>query len=300
MNATSNPRSNLEGYPNLWTAIITPLNEKGDIDFEDFLKLLKLQESAKCGVVILGSTGEGLNLSQKEKESIVQFTSDQNLSVPVLVGVGGFLLDSCLDWMSFCQKKNIQGFLVPTPLYAKPGPEGQYRWFKTLLDHSSLPCMLYNVPSRAGTTLRREALEKLKDHKNFWSLKEASGSVEEFKAYNDLLPGQKIFSGDDVLTPDFAKVGCAGLVSVAANIWPKKTQQFLNQCLDGSLTSESRNLWETAGNSLFTSPNPIPTKWILKELGIIKSSSLKPPLTIEEVKNEGQLRETISMMESWD
>lgn len=283
----------------LWTAIITPLNSVNEIDIEEFIKLLKRQESAKNGIVILGSTGEGLNLTQKEKELIVTTTMDQNLETPIIVGVGGALIDSCVEWIKFCEAKGVHGFLVPTPLYAKPGLEGQYQWFKTLLDTATTPCMLYNVPSRAGTSLQREAIKRLINHPNLWSLKEASGTVEEFKAYRAVLKDHQLFSGDDILTPEFAKHGCDGLVSVASNIWPEKTSIFLNQCLSKSINQETYQLWQKVGNSLFTSPNPIPAKWILKELGVIKTANCKLPLTPEEVKNQGDLIDSIGLMNNW-
>lgn len=285
----------------LWTAIITPLNEDLSLDLESFENLLREQEKARNGIVILGSTGEGINLDLAEKKKIVEFSANLNLNVPVFVGVGGSGLPQVKEWLEYCESKNIQGYLMPTPLYSKPGVIGQYNWFKELLDSVKRPCMLYNVPSRAGTTLQRDALKKLIDHPNFWAIKEASGSVEEFKAYSELLKGKEIFSGDDSLTPLFAKHGCSGLVSVASNIWPEKTNIFLEKSLNGTLSDDDFSTWDEVSNSLFLAPNPVPAKVLLYNQKRIKNKSLKAPLTFADLSkiDEENLNSSIDKIKNW-
>ena len=280
----------------LWTAIITPLFEDGTFDKESFIKLLKIQDNAGIGIVVLGSTGEALNLNEEEKKLVIKTAMEQKLNTPIIAGVGGFLLEECKDWIKWCESMGIQGFLVPTPLYSKPSIMGQYYWFKELLDTAKTPCMLYNVPSRAGTTLKREALEKLLDHPNFWSFKEASGSVEEFKAYRSLLKSQKLLSGDDILMPEFGAEGADGLVSVAANIWPNETNSYMDSCLNKSISSQDKEKWHKIASALFLAPNPVPTKWILKKQGLIKSDKLKAPLTTEDLTDIETVNETINLL----
>ena len=167
----------------LWTAVITPLKEDGKIDFDSLKKLLKAQEAAGNGVLTLGSTGEALNLDKSETEEILDFTLDQNLSVPIMCGVGGINLGETTKWVEYLNTKNLDAYLMVSPLYAKPGDEGQYEWFKTLMDTSNKPVMLYNVPGRTGLPLSLNAVERLNTHENFWAIKEASGSPEKFKEY---------------------------------------------------------------------------------------------------------------------
>src|SRR5690606_30822499 len=119
-----------------------------------------------------------------------------------------------------------------TPLYAKPGAKGQIQWFKTLMDAVSRPVMLYNVPGRTAVAMSLEAVGALNSHKNFWAIKEASGSVEKMKEYLKAAGGKQVYCGDDALTPDFVQAGAVGLVSVASNAWPKETHLYVKQCLD--------------------------------------------------------------------
>ena len=99
----------------------------------------------------------------------------------------------------------------------EPGSIGQTNWFKTLMDHSTRPCMLYNVPGRSGVSLSLKTVESLKDHKNLWSIKEASGNPLEFQKYSSISPSISVFSGDDAMLPEYVPHNCKGLVSVAAN-----------------------------------------------------------------------------------
>lgn len=286
----------------LWTAVITPLNQQGQVDLKSFENLLREQEEAKNGVVILGSTGEALNLGLEEKKEIVNFADKLRLSTPVMIGVGGHHLESTLEWVNFLEsKKNLNAYLLVTPLYAKPGTEGQYHWFKALLDQSTRPCMLYNVPGRTGVSMSPQACHRLANHPNFWSIKEASGSVEKFKEYREITKatGQLLFSGDDAMTPEFAPHGCFGLVSVASNVWPNATHLYVNLATSGKLTKEEKVLWEQATQALFSASNPIPTKAILFSQGRIQSALLRAPLHIEDLREMGVLHQADQKISNW-
>lgn len=269
---------------NLWTAIITPMLENGEVDLESFEKLCKEQEEAGNGILILGSTGESLNLDEADKKNILHFTLELNLNVPIMVGVGGINLNKTSDWVSYLESHPIDAYLFVTPLYAKPGPVGQYQWFKSLMDEVTKPVILYNVPSRTGKALALEAVEKLKDHKNFYGVKEASGSVEDLKQYIKASGnGKKVFCGDDGLMPDFADAGACGLISVASNVWPKETALYVEQCLASKM--EDKALWQKCADTLFEVANPIPAKALLHTLNRIQTPTLRPPLTHEELNS---------------
>jgi len=98
-----------------------------------------------------------------------------------MVGIGGINLNETIKWVEYLETINhVLCYLMVTPLYAKPGAIGQYKWFKALLDKSSRPSMLYNIPSRAGVALSVEAVGKLKDHHNFWAIKSLEGGKNVF------------------------------------------------------------------------------------------------------------------------
>ena len=285
----------------LWTAVITPMLDNGDVDYSSLESILNTQNDAKNGILILGSTGEALNLDEDESRKILEFTCDHKKSVPLMCGVGGINLKSTKKWVEYLNSLTIDCYLLVTPLYAKPGDEGQYEWFKELLDLSKKPCMLYNVPSRTGKDMSLLACEKLVDHKNFWSIKEASGSVQKFESYVKAAKNQRVYSGDDALLPEFSEVGAKGLVSVAANVWPKQTNLYVEKCLDGTLgkNDEDTKLWKDATESLFVASNPIPVKWLMSELKQIRSAVLRPPLTLNDMTSKEVVMRAHENIQNW-
>ncbi len=169
----------------VWTAIVTPLTARGEVDFTSFTSLLRRQERAGNGVIVLGSTGEGLALSLTQRRAVVEAAVALKLQVPVMAGVGGFNLPECQDWIRWCEERGIEGFLLVTPIYAKPGELGQEAWFKALLETATRPCMVYNVPSRAGVKLNANALQALAGHRNLWAVNDSSGSTSGFMQYRN-------------------------------------------------------------------------------------------------------------------
>ncbi len=269
---------NLNDYP-LWTAIVTPMNTDSSVDYEAFEKILKEQEAAGVAVVILGSTGEALNLNKDECKKVLEFGLGLNLSVPVMTGIGGFNQKETLEYVTYLNSlKGLDAYLVVTPLYAKPGEFGQTQWFKAILDLAVRPCMLYNVPGRTGVKMNFNAVKNLADHKNFWAIKEASGSVEDFKKYGDAAPKARMYSGDDGMVPDFQPHKCVGLVSVAANAWPVETKAYVQKTIAGKLSAAEADLWRVSCDTLFIAANPVPVKNLMHVQGKIKTNVLRAPL----------------------
>ncbi|MEX0610163.1 MAG: 4-hydroxy-tetrahydrodipicolinate synthase [Balneolaceae bacterium] len=275
----------MEKFP-LWTAMVTPMNPDGSIDYRGFEGLLKRQEEAENGVLVLGSTGEGLNLNEEEKREVVEFTNSLNLKVPVMAGVGGFNLSAQVDFIHFCDEVGVDAFLLVTPLYAKPGEEGQFEWFSELIAETETNCYLYNVPSRTGVKLEPNVPKRLSEEfGNLAGVKEASGSVEEFKAFRKASPTLKFFSGDDGLTPAFAVEGAVGLISVAANVWPKETHKYIDLILEGK-TDGLFPVWKEATDVLFEAPNPVPVKVLLQQQGKIANDTVRLPLSLADISEE--------------
>ncbi|MBT3584832.1 MAG: 4-hydroxy-tetrahydrodipicolinate synthase [Halobacteriovoraceae bacterium] len=287
---------NLNEYP-LWTALVTPMNDASEVDYPALEKLAKLQADAKNGLLILGSTGESLNLDLDEKKKIIEFIISLKLAAPIMVGVGGANLRNTSAWVDYLEDLKIDAYLMVTPLYAKPEPKGQYLWFKTLMDRVKRPVVLYNIPGRTGKALSLVALEQLKLHPNFWGIKEASGSPEEFSKFANTAPEAKIFSGDDALLPSFKPLGCIGLISVSSNVWPKATHEYVRQVLDGEF--EDQEIWNECAGSLFCVSNPIPAKRLLKEKGLIDSAECRLPLSQSDLEDPAQILEANKKIEQW-
>ena len=281
----------------LWTALVTPMTPGLKVDFESLSSLIKEQTDAKNGLLILGSTGEALNLDIETKKSIVEYVIDLKPSTPIMVGVGGHELTDQLSWCKWLESKNIDAYLMVTPIYSKPNHGGQYRWFKTLMDSVTRPVMLYNVPGRAGSWLSLEAVAKLTSHPNFWSIKEAGGSVPKFKEYLDATNNGKIFCGDDGLMNNFAAAGSCGLVSVASNVWPKATNKYVEKCLNNTLDEAA--MWTQSCDSLFIASNPIPAKALLNIENRIKHSSMMPPLFEGDLKDIDLLKRSSENINNW-
>ncbi|MCG7562649.1 MULTISPECIES: 4-hydroxy-tetrahydrodipicolinate synthase [Pseudoalteromonas] len=288
----------LSDYP-LWTALVTPFDACDQVDYHSLQQLVAQQVEANNGILLLGSTGEGLALTLPEQKKIVEFVCALAPQVPIMVAVGGINLAAQLEWVEFCNTQKIDALLLGSPLYAKPGVVGQTHWFDTLLSAANVPCMIYNVPGRSAVAIAPEVLTNLAHHDNLWALKEASGDIATFEAFRRALPSLAIYSGDDALLPYFAQAGAAGLVSVASNAWPSQTAEFVRRALSGT----SPNLfttWADAISSLFAVANPIPVKTLMHLQGTLTTPHLRPPLTHLELTNHAALNAANEQILSWN
>ena len=262
----------------LWTAIVTPFtDDASEIDFEALKNVINLQAKAGNGIVVAGSTGEGLSLSDKERVKLMEFIFSLNLKIPVMFGVPSANYHQALDWMNYCSDFPLSGHLMTTPIYTKAGPKGQTEWFENLMNKSQAPCMLYNIPSRSGIRLHNDVIKNLKGHPHLWAIKDSSGAVDSIVEYKEVNPDINIFCGDDYLMPSFSAEGACGLVSVNANPWPVQTRKYVEMCLKNQKIPSK--IWWRSTKALFTASNPIPVKALMFHLGIINSPVVRLPLS---------------------
>lgn len=282
----------------LWTACVTPFNCNGDsIDYQSLQCLLTIQAEARNGIILLGSTGESLSLADYEKRTLVKFVCKLKLNTKVIIGVPGVNLYQTLEWLDFCKDMPIYGYLMTTPIYTKPGIMGQTLWFEKLLEKSHVPAMLYNIPSRAGINLHPETAHNLSDHKKFWAIKDSSGTVDTLTQYKKVAPNIEVFCGDDNMISDMAAEGASGLVSVVANVWPSVVHKYVKQCMSGK--NPQADSWQQACKALFTASNPIPTKALLHDTGLIKHKTVRLPLSTEDLPSVEKLRQVNKMILGW-
>jgi len=290
---------NLKDYA-LWTALVTPFTENMEIDFPAVERMIRQQEEANNGVVLLGSTGEALNLSLAQKKDLLYFVIKMRPEIPLMVGVGGHQIEDCVAWVQFVNQLQVHGFLFVTPHYAKPGQYGQFHWFHSLLDQAKHPVMLYNVPGRSAIKLHHDAWIDLARHPRVWALKEASGSCEEFDQYQKEAPHIAMYSGDDAMMPDFTPLGVKGLVSVASNVWPQETALYVKKCLRQELSQDEIDLWKKCTNSLFCASNPVPVKFLLHHNSIIHTPYLLAPLSHEDMLDQDEfVIDCHQMIQDW-
>lgn len=282
----------------LWTACVTPFNSNGDsVDYQSLQCLLAMQTQAKNGVVLLGSTGESLSLTDSEKRTLVEFVCELKLNTKIIIGVPGVNLYQAFEWLDFCKGMPIHGYLMTTPIYAKPGIMGQTLWFEKLLEKAHVPAILYNIPSRAGVSLHAETVRNLSSHEKFWAIKDSSSTVDTLTQYKKVAPNIEVFCGDDNMIPDMAAKGTAGLVSVAANVWPRVVHEYVKQCMSGK--NSQADSWQQACKTLFTASNPIPTKALLHDIGLIEHKTVRLPLNTEDLPSIETLRQANKMILGW-
>ncbi|BET36690.1 dihydrodipicolinate synthase [Wolbachia endosymbiont of Culex quinquefasciatus JHB] len=256
-----------------------------------------MQAETENGVVLLGSTGESLSLTDSEKRTLVEFVCELKLNTKIIIGVPGVNLYQTLEWLDFCKGMPIHGYLMTTPIYAKPGIMGQTLWFEKLLEKAHVPAMLYNIPSRAGVSLHAETVRNLSSHEKFWAIKDSSGTVDTLTQYKKVAPNIEVFCGDDNMIPDMAAKGAAGLVSVAANVWPSVVHEYVKQCMSGE--NPQADSWQQACKTLFTASNPIPTKALLHDIGLIEHKTVRLPLSTEDLPSIETLRQANKMILGW-
>ncbi|WP_246058469.1 4-hydroxy-tetrahydrodipicolinate synthase [Litorilituus lipolyticus] len=285
----------------LWTALVTPFNQDNTIDFDSIKTLATAQADSGNGILLLGSTGEGLALNKDEQFAIVDYVCNLKLNTPLMVAVAGYNLPDQKQWIKRCNSLAIDAYLLGTPMYAKPGVVGQTQWFSQLLDTADFPCMLYNVPSRSGVEIPVKTVQALQDHPNCWAMKEASGDISKFLQYRQFCPKIELFSGEDAMMPYLAPAGVKGLVSVCANVWPQATLAYVNQCLHGSpeQNQELFPLWDNAVQALFSVANPIPAKVLLHHQQCISTPTLRAPLTHEELTDKSELLNYDQQISLW-
>jgi 4-hydroxy-tetrahydrodipicolinate synthase len=264
-------------------ALITPFTNTMEVDYAALEKLLDFVISNGANyVVTLGTTGETPTLSSKEKFQIIEFTySKVNNRVPVVVGIGGNNTSEVIENLKSYPLEKAAAVLSASPYYNKPSQEGIYQHYKALAEASPKPIILYNVPGRTGSNISAATTLKLaKEVKNIGGIKEASGNmIQCMHILKDAPKDFLVISGDDHLTLPLIACGMDGVISVAANCFPKEFCDMVKQALAGNFDKAKALHYKCLeGNDLlFAENNPAGAKSFLSKLGII-DNYLRLPL----------------------
>ena len=274
------------------TAIITPFHEAG-IDWEAFGRLIDDQLAGGInGIVVAGTTGEGSTLTDQEHEDAIAFCVKRVAGkVPVIAGTGSNNTAHAIERTKTACRAGADAVLLVTPYYNKTTQRGLIASFSAIADESSVPCILYNVPSRTGLNMLPETLAVLAKHEKIAAVKEACGNISQV-AKERLLCGDDlvIYSGcDDQIVPTLS-LGGKGIISVIANILPKETAEiparFFNGDVEGAAALQLKLL--QLMNQLMIETNPIPAKAACAALGYGKNI-LRLPLVEMEDGNKQKL-----------
>src|SRR3954469_21439953 len=269
-------------------ALITPFKLKGDVDYDALEKVIEyVIEGGVEYLVTLGTTGETPTLSKYEKTDIIKFTYKVvNGRVPVVVGIGGNNTKELLkDIESFPLDKAV-AVLSASPYYSKPSQEGLYQHYKALAEASPKPILLYNVPGRTGRNINASTVIRLANEvENIQGIKEASGDMAQcMQILRDAPKDFLVVSGDDALALPQIACGMKGLISVAANAYPKELSQMIRLCLKNDF-AKAKNLNDKlieAYELMFAENNPAGVKAFMAKMGLIQNCLRLPLVTLSE------------------
>ncbi len=262
-------------------ALITPFREDKSVDFT---ALTNLVNSVTAGgvnfLVVLGTTGESVTLSESEKQAVVNHIIEINASkLPIVLGMGGNNTKSLTDTIKNTDFTGIDGILSVAPYYNKPSQEGLYLHYKEIAQASPVPIILYNVPGRTSSNISAQTTLRLaNEFQNITAIKEASGNFTQIMQIIKNKPaGFTVLSGDDAITLPLISIGMSGVISVVANAFPSDFSKMINEALDGNYETAKKLHYKLLDiiNSLFKEGNPGGIKAALKILSNDKILSQK-------------------------
>jgi len=281
----------------LLTAMVTPFNEDGGVDYGQAKKLaLALLDSGSDGVIVVGTTGESPTLIREEE---LQLFSEVKSAVgdrgAVIAGTGSNSTAEALAATKKAERTGVDACLLVVPYYNKPTQEGLYQHFKTVAQSTSLPCIPYNVPSRTMVSLSADTVIRLSQIDNIIGIKEASGNLEQVaKIIGGAKEGFLVWSGNDSDTLPILALGGYGVISVASHLVGNQIREMIDSFVSGKVdeaASIHRRLLPLV-NALFIVSNPIPVKYALNHIGF-NVGKTRLPLTEPDEKSAAIIRETL-------
>ena len=269
-------------------ALVTPMSESGEVDYAAFESLLDWHlDQGSDGVVVLGTTGESPTVTAEESDELLR-RAVRRLGgrLPVIAGTGTNATATTIERTRRACEHGVDGVLVVTPYYNKPTQEGLVRHFSAAADASSVPVILYNVPSRTACDLLPPAIGRLAQHPRVIGVKEATGQVARAREILDLCGDDfLVLSGDDATCRELMLAGAQGVISVTANVAPRLMRELCDASLEGDTSRALLADERLAGlhRGLFVEANPIPAKWAVARLGLIPTGIRLPLTPLEPV-----------------
>lgn len=287
-----------------FTALVTPMTDAGDIDYDGFRRLVKFQlEQGIDGIVPLGTTGETPTLERDEQDRIVRIAVEEAKGkVPVIVGVGSNSTRHTIGNAVRAAELGADAVLVVTPYYNKPTNEGVYRHFAAVAEAVALPIVVYNIASRTGKNIDAPLMDRLSRIPTVAAVKESSGDVGQIADIVQVAAARKaegkafsVLSGDDAFALPLCALGGDGVVSVVSNLVPARVAALVKACLAGDY-AEARRLHYGLSplfKGAFIETNPIPIKAAMGWAGL-PAGGLRLPLCGLSPENEPKLRAALA------
>ena len=276
-------------------AIVTPMSEGGTLDWAAWDRLLDFHVGeGSDGIVIAGTTGESPVLSLEEIEELTRRAMARcGGKLKVIVGAGTHSTATTVARARTLSRLGPDAVMFVTPYYNKPPQEGLYRHFMAAADASTVPVVLYNVPSRTGVDMLPGTVARLAKHPQIVALKEATPQLNRARELLAQLPqGFTVLSGDDATAVDFMSEGARGVISVTGNVAPRRVSEVCAAALAGDF-AKARSIdadLQLLHKDLFVEANPIPVKWAVARMGLIGSAIRLPLVDLAPVHQEAVLR----------
>ena len=283
-------------------ALVTPMEEGGEVDYESLEKLIDWHiNQGTNGIVSVGTTGESATLDVDEHVQVIKHTVEHvNSRVPVIAGTGANSTSEALELTQESKQNGADFALIVTPYYNKPTQKGLISHYTKLANEVDIPQILYNVPSRTACDILPETVKILSTHNNIVGIKEAVDSkerIDDLIAISSNNQNFQLFSGDD---PSFIKMiqkGGDGVISVAANVVPNKISEIC-KLVEEKKHDEATFIDNTLSNLydlLFIESNPIPVKWMLFKMNLIKNSIRLPLEELDKIYQEDITNEMLKL-----
>lgn len=274
------------------TALITPFTEDG-INYPQFERLINWQiESGIDALVICGTSGEASTMSDDEHRDAIRFAVKTAAHrVPIIAGTGSNDLSYALDLVDCACGAGADAVLAVTPYYNKATQNGLIKMYNAIADRSTVPVILYNVPSRTGVNIEPATYEALAEHENIVGIKEANGNMSKIVETMARVHGRlDLYSGNDDQIVPLMSLGGVGCISVLSNLLPGETSKLCHSFLDGDIET-ARNMqykYHDLIDALFCEVNPIPVKAAMSAMGFC-DNILRLPLTEMESSHAEKL-----------
>ena len=279
-------------------AIVTPMYDNGEVNYEQFAKLVEFQiANGTDAIIVCGTTGEASTLTHEEHLEVIRYCVKVVAGrVPVIAGTGSNCTNTAIYLSKEAEAAGVDGLLVVSPYYNKATQKGLYAHFKAIADSVKIPMILYNIPGRTGCNILPETIVRLcKEVENIVGVKEATGDISQVTRLAALADGAvDIYSGEDGLIVPIMALGGLGVISVLSNIAPAQTHEICQKYLDGDVKGSCKMQLEALNliQALFCEVNPIPVKKALNLMGM-NAGSLRMPLTEMEPSNVEKLEKAM-------
>jgi len=272
-------------------AIVTPMTADGALDWPAWDRLLDFHvREGTDGIVVAGTTGESPVLANAEVEELTRRAVARcQGKVKVIVGAGFNATEATVARTRTLSQLGVDAVMLVTPYYNRPPQEGLFRHFSAAADASAAPIILYNVPSRTAVDLLPSTVARLARHPRIVAIKEATASLSRAREILSACPPEFVLlSGDDATAIDFLSVGARGVISVTANVAPRRMHEACKAALAGDLAG-ARTIdasLQPLHKDLFVEANPIPVKWAVARMGFIGNAIRLPLVELATAHHE--------------